>query len=125
MRLAILIALSADRRQARALGDPLPYDAAQKALRGITPETAPAPIVQVWEGNRVKEKTFREVKELEAPVAAGEELTAVLAANEAMQAQLAEVRALNDCLRAELKALRGDLETAPETEPPSGNRRRK
>lgn len=120
MRLAILIALSADRRTARALGDPMPYDAAIKSLRDITPESAAGPIVQVWAGNAAKEKIFRGVPSLESPVPPSDELTAVLAANEQMQAQLAELQgkldaciaangeavAANESLRAELQAVR-------------------
>lgn len=101
MRLALLIALSADRRTARALGDPMPYDAALKSLRDFTPANAPAPIVQVWAGNAAKEKVFRDVPSLGEPVPAGDELTAVLAANEAMQAQLAEATKELEKLRAD------------------------
>lgn len=128
MRLAILIALSADRRTARVLGDPMPYDAAIKALRDITPESAFGPIVQVWAGNAAKEKIFRGVPSLESPVPPSDELTAVLAANEQMQIQIKEAneklsilgiqsdeaRAAADTLNAQNEALRAEISASAE-----------
>lgn len=89
MKLALIVALAADRRSGRVISGLIPRDQAVRSIRDITEDTAGGPIIQVWSANAVKEKAFRGVTLAsdEETVAPGDELNALLAANSLLEEQ--------------------------------------
>lgn len=100
MKLALLMALAADKRSGAPLGDALPYDQALAEFKrcttgGVAPHHE-FPILEVWSGGSPS-KTFRfravsaengTLLESGSP----DELNALLAANERMQAEIEEAK---------------------------------
>jgi hypothetical protein len=109
MKLALLIALSADKRSGQPLTPELvPFDEGLKAFKQMVESgTGPAPVVELWSGGRVvKAARFKRVQEpVESPdadAAAAAEKAAAEAAE--AEAKAAAEKAAAEAAEAEVKA---------------------